>query len=33
MGAYCSAYYTKGNTSEPDDLIQLCTLLTLGPEP
>ena len=32
-GALLSPYHTKGNTSEPDVLMQLCTLLTLGPEP
>ena len=33
MGPSYSPYHTKGNTSESDVLMQLCTSLTLGGEP
>ena len=33
MGPSYSLYHTKGNTSELHVLMQLYTLLTLGPEP
>ena len=33
MGPGYSTYHTKGNTSEPHVLMQLCTSLTLGGEP